>query len=82
LVQKTEVFFKQQNEEARNIVNFIKRNPSGSKYKALRRPISRIMNKPDERLKTTREKELKEKRETKEKKEQLNLTLKTNPSPK
>jgi hypothetical protein len=39
------------------------------------------MNKQDERLKTTREKELKEKRETKEKKEQLNLTLKTNPSP-
>jgi hypothetical protein len=37
---------------------FIKRNPSGSKkYKALRRPISRTMNKQDERLKTTREKE-------------------------
>jgi hypothetical protein len=36
---------------------FIKRNPSGSKYKALRRPISRIMNKQEERLRTTREKE-------------------------
>jgi hypothetical protein len=36
---------------------FIKRNPSGSKYKALRRSISRIMNKQEERLRTTREKE-------------------------
>jgi hypothetical protein len=34
---------------------FIKRNPK--KYKALRRPISRTMNKQDESLKTTREKE-------------------------
>jgi hypothetical protein len=51
LVHKTEVFFKQQNEETRTLQIFIKRNPSGSKYKALRRPISRIMNKQDKKTK-------------------------------
>jgi hypothetical protein len=59
---------------------FIKRNPSDSKYKALRRPISRIMNKQDK--KTKNNKRVKEKRGTKEGKEQLNLTLKINTNPK
>ncbi len=50
---------------------FIKRNPSGSKYKALRRPISRIMNKQEERLRTTREKEWKRREEQKREKSDL-----------